>query len=286
MNSTTDPTSAVVVAIGQRCAPAPAADDWFDARTELGRGYRYLPDATQYLLAAARRAGITVDDSVGDQWGVCIASTSGSVRLHDHIERSVAAGEAHLLSPTLVPHFSHNLLASRLAMEHGITGMCLSVHTPVTAGLDALTLATVAIDAGRAATVLAGGVEAPRLDGNPGAQGAMVLALTSARNLGPDTAALARIMVRSFPIRELAQVLEDTAGRRTLLAADDRTAARLRHELPGCPEIGVASCSLAVLRPLLDLIADNEAGATIVATDDAVTVASVRPIDNNDPRHL
>ncbi|NED00989.1 hypothetical protein G3I55_04845, partial [Streptomyces sp. SID6648] len=50
---------AVVTGVGTVAAPAGTALDepWFDYRARLGpRGYKYLPDACQYLLAAAKDA--------------------------------------------------------------------------------------------------------------------------------------------------------------------------------------------------------------------------------------
>ncbi|MFC9897578.1 beta-ketoacyl synthase N-terminal-like domain-containing protein [Nocardia sp. NPDC127579] len=281
MSAVAERTS-VVVALGRCRPPSPDAEGWFNPRTELGRGYRHLPDAAHYLLAAARQVAPLLDRPAGDRWGVSIGSAFGSARLHDDIERSVADGQAHLLSPTAAPYFAHNMVASQLSAEYGITGMCLSVHTPGTAGLDAIGLATSALDAARVSRAIVGGFEAPRREAAPGerAEGAMVLVLAADAALTADTPALARITVRTYARGELERVVRglDSAVPTVYTAVDDRTGADLRKLVPDDADLTVTSNSLAALWPLPDMIESGETAGTVVAVAGSVVVATVKPI--------
>lgn len=146
-------------------APAEVAvPGWFRAEVALpGRGYRRLPDACKYLLAASRLA---VGDA-GDRFArternlraaVVAVNNTGAALLEelDHIIMREGADE---MSPSSSPFIAMSSFASRLSMEHDITGFNLTVNSPVTAGLEALRIAARAVAAGRARAVLVGAVE-------------------------------------------------------------------------------------------------------------------------------
>lgn len=167
---------------------AQADPDWFQANVALpGRGYRRLPDACKYLLAAARLA---ISDS-GDRFlehepdsrAAVVATNNVSAALMEELDSTIILKGAEELPPSLTPFMIMSLFASRLSMEHEITGFNLTVNSPVTAGIEALQIAARAIAAGRASTVLVGAVEealSPAQFAGSGSQaGAVVLCCES-----------------------------------------------------------------------------------------------------------
>ncbi|MFH8796102.1 beta-ketoacyl synthase N-terminal-like domain-containing protein [Streptomyces sp. NPDC017941] len=146
-------------------APAgAAAPGWFEAEVALpGRGYRRLPDACKYLLAASRLA---VGDAGGrfarterEHRGAAVAINNTGAALLEAMDRTIMREGAAQMSPSSSPFIAMSSFASRLSMEHDITGFNLSVNSPVTAGLEALQIAARAVAAGRARAVLVGAVE-------------------------------------------------------------------------------------------------------------------------------
>jgi 3-oxoacyl-[acyl-carrier-protein] synthase II len=83
------------------------------------------------------------------------------------------------MPPSGAPFTAMSSFASRLSMEHDITGFNLAVNSPMTAALEAIQIAARAVAAGRASAVLVGAVEealSPSQSPGPGSQaGAAVL---------------------------------------------------------------------------------------------------------------
>ncbi|MEK8171053.1 hypothetical protein NKH77_20450 [Streptomyces sp. M19] len=111
----------------------------FDYRSALGRrGYKYLPDATRFFLAAAKRAL----EQAGSDGLAAVARSGGpppwaptaAAALHAEMDRTVVAAGADELSPVLAPYFSINLFGSRLASEHGLKGFNLTLTSPGSPG--------------------------------------------------------------------------------------------------------------------------------------------------------
>ncbi|MFF6866885.1 beta-ketoacyl synthase N-terminal-like domain-containing protein [Streptomyces ardesiacus] len=193
---------AVVTGVGTVAAPAGTGLDepWFDYRARLGpRGYKYLPDACQYLLAAAKdaltRSGAESAGPAGsgrtsgpagsagsagsvgsagaagdgpaalagcaeERRAAVVGTNSAVAALHADITEVVRAGGINRLSPMLTPFFSVNLVASRLSTEHRLKGFNTTVTSPRVAGLEALHVAARELGAGRGDLVLAGVTEA------------------------------------------------------------------------------------------------------------------------------
>jgi 3-oxoacyl-[acyl-carrier-protein] synthase II len=163
---------------------AAAAPGWFQAEVALpGRGYRRLPPACKYLLAAARLAitdgGGRLAEHERDLRAAVVATNNVSAALMEEMDYTIIFKGAQELPPSLSPFMIMSLFASRLSMEHDITGFNLTVNSPVTAGLEAIALAARAVAAGRASAVLVGAVEealSPAQSADPGSQaGAAVL---------------------------------------------------------------------------------------------------------------
>ena len=155
--------------------PRVAVDDaWFDVATQLGpRGFKYLPPACRYLLAAARRAfgaGEPALASVpGQRRGVVVGTTAAATRLHAEMDTTIITSSASDLSPVLAPFFSINVFTSRLATAHDCRGFNVTLTTPAAAGLEAIGLGTMAIGLGRADAVLVGAGEGELPAGDPDA---------------------------------------------------------------------------------------------------------------------
>jgi 3-oxoacyl-[acyl-carrier-protein] synthase II len=130
----------VVTGVGVCAPPAEGAPDWFDYRTELGpQGYKYVPRAAQYLLAAAKRALVDArleSDGPDDRCGVVLGSNNCASQLHADIDREVADTGIRFLRPATVPYFSVNLFLARLGIEYGWRGFTLALHSPATAGAE------------------------------------------------------------------------------------------------------------------------------------------------------
>ncbi|MEV6960356.1 beta-ketoacyl synthase N-terminal-like domain-containing protein [Streptomyces sp. NPDC051207] len=203
----------VVSAVGTLAPPHPGATGWFDQRAELGRGYRHLPTAAQYLLAAVKRVLAQQGAADGlsavpeERRAVAVGTNHAVAALHAEIDRATVEGEARLLSPTAVPYFSPNLIASRVAMEHALKGFSLAVHTPRTAGLEALQTGLRALRSGRADWLLAGATEVVPPESDKAAvtvrgaaeDGALALVVESARSVRDrGLRALGRVEARSL----------------------------------------------------------------------------------------
>jgi 3-oxoacyl-[acyl-carrier-protein] synthase II len=181
-----DPRDETGAALDPGARARAAREDWFDVRTQLApRGYKYLPPACQYLLAAARRAHVAAGSDLhgpdGSGLGVVIGTNRACSALHAAMDRVVLAGDADQLSPAMAPFFSVNVVAGRLSMEHPGRAFNLTLTSPAVAGLESVQVAARAMAAGRARAVLAGATEAAVEPGGTAAgrteAGAVVLLL-------------------------------------------------------------------------------------------------------------
>ncbi|RNG07753.1 beta-ketoacyl synthase N-terminal-like domain-containing protein [Streptomyces botrytidirepellens] len=183
--------------------------DGFDFRDELGRrGYKYLPSASQYVLAAAKRALVDAGEdaltaAVPELRGAAVGTNSAATALHHAMDRTVTGAGAGELSPATAPYFSINLFGSRLATEHDLKGFNLTLTSPRIAGLEALQTGARALAAGRASRLLAGATEEALPEDEPGADtseaGAVALLLEPAAAVAERGGrAYGRIAVRTF----------------------------------------------------------------------------------------
>lgn len=152
---------------GPNSALAPAGEatpEWFQAAVALpGRGYRRLPVACKYLLAAARLAiedaGNRLSETGRDRRAAVVGTNNAGAALLEELDYTIITKEAAEMPPSSTPYMIMSLFASRLSVEHDITGFNLTVNSPVTAGLEAIQIASRAVAAGRASTVLVAAVE-------------------------------------------------------------------------------------------------------------------------------
>ncbi|MFI9629741.1 beta-ketoacyl synthase N-terminal-like domain-containing protein [Streptomyces sp. NPDC052042] len=194
---------------GPEAADRPRAavpEGWFDHRTELGRrGYKYLPTAAQYFLAASNRAlaaGAGFTGVPPQERGAAVGTNSGADALHSAMDATVMKSGAGDLSPATAPFFSINLFGSRMAMEHQLQGFNLTLTSPRVAGLEAVQTGARALRLGRASWLLAGATEEAADPLEPGVSaaesGAVALVLESAdRAAARGATVLGHISVRS-----------------------------------------------------------------------------------------
>ncbi|MFF8732711.1 beta-ketoacyl synthase N-terminal-like domain-containing protein [Streptomyces sp. NPDC015171] len=245
--------------------PMADAGDWFDHRKRLGpRGYKYLPPAAQYALAAARGAladGGRPDAVPAARRGLLLATNAGLAGLFDAMDATVAESGAAGVSPTSAPYFAVNVLGNRLAAELALNGFALTVATARTAALDALSTAAVVLASGRADALVLAATEEPVPDrrGGRGEQGAAVLTLETpagarargsavratvrARSLFVPPAALADEAARARADRALTTALAELTG------SGDRPV-MLHLDLDGSPVAEAVASAVAARRPV------------------------------------
>jgi hypothetical protein len=106
---------------------------------------------------AGPAAGAGIDTACGVMIGSSVACWSANRRFHEERRDRPAAS----LSPALFVRTVANAVNGDLSIARGLAGPCETFVSGFTAGAEALIAAAVAIDAGRARVMLAGGVEAP-----------------------------------------------------------------------------------------------------------------------------
>lgn len=197
----------------------------FDHRAALGRrgGYKYLPVAAQYFLAASRRAqagpGEETRDAVDPRRrAATVGTNSAAVAIHTAMDRTVVETGADDLSPLTAPYFSINTYISKLAVEQSLKGFNITFTSPRIAGLEALETGQRSLALGRADWLLAGAAEAPLPGHAPGAgaseEGAVAFVLERAEAVAArGGTALGRIAVRSFFLPPKAAGAPDGPGR-------------------------------------------------------------------------
>ncbi|MEU9363239.1 beta-ketoacyl synthase N-terminal-like domain-containing protein [Streptomyces avermitilis] len=132
-----------------------------------GRGLRYKDRATKLAMAAAQdalRASGLVDAAgeptvSGEATGVVASTNYGNADTVCETVRTIAESTYLATSPMLLPATSSNVVASWLAITHGLRGANLTLCNGPTSGLDAVNWARLLIAAGRVERVLVAGVE-------------------------------------------------------------------------------------------------------------------------------
>ncbi|MEU1806343.1 beta-ketoacyl synthase N-terminal-like domain-containing protein [Streptomyces sp. NPDC019937] len=156
-----------------RGARAPGhAPEPFDTGARIGRrGHRYKDRATQLALCAAldalRDAALVPADDAhggtltvpGDTVGVVASSNLGNLDTACLTAAAIAEGSARSLSPMSLPNASSNVIASWVAIRHGLRGPNLMLCNGPTSGLDAVHWAATLVAAGRVRRALVVGVE-------------------------------------------------------------------------------------------------------------------------------
>ena len=144
-----------------------ADQKWFDPQIHLpGRKSRYLSRATRYLLAAGNQ---TAQPWFGrlpdDRKGVVIGTNFADYPVRDEVDRRLLRDGSAALNSVQAPNVSINMPAAQTAIDHRCGGVCATLNTSDTAGIEALIYAKNAIDAKRADALIAGSTEDNGSDG-------------------------------------------------------------------------------------------------------------------------
>lgn len=149
--------------------PLPAghrtADDPVSRLT--GRGLRYKDRATKLAMAAARDAlgtaglldGAGELTVPGESVGVVASTNYGNCDTVCETVQTIAESTYLGTSPMMLPATSSNVVASWVAITHGLRGANLTLCNGPTSGLDAVNWARLLVAAGRVERVLVVGVE-------------------------------------------------------------------------------------------------------------------------------
>ncbi|ASQ94897.1 beta-ketoacyl synthase N-terminal-like domain-containing protein [Streptomyces sp. 11-1-2] len=146
----------------------PAAEP-FDTAARIGRrGHRYKDRATRLALCAAldalRNARLIPSDGEevtvpGDTVGVVASSNLGNLDTACLTAAAIAERSAVDLSPMSLPNASSNVIASWVAIRHGLRGPNLMLCNGATSGLDAVHWGATLVAAGRVRRAVVIGVE-------------------------------------------------------------------------------------------------------------------------------
>ncbi|MGP3946179.1 beta-ketoacyl synthase N-terminal-like domain-containing protein [Streptomyces sp. 6N106] len=146
----------------------PAAEP-FDTAARIGRrGHRYKDRATRLALCAAldalRDARLIPSDGEevtvpGETVGVVASSNLGNLDTACLTAAAIAERSAVDLSPMSLPNASSNVIASWVAIRHGLRGPNLMLCNGATSGLDAVHWGAALVAAGRVRRAVVIGVE-------------------------------------------------------------------------------------------------------------------------------
>ncbi|MEU9385167.1 beta-ketoacyl synthase N-terminal-like domain-containing protein, partial [Streptomyces sp. NPDC048279] len=111
-----------------------------------GRGLRYKDRATKLAMVAARdalRTAALTDDAgdltvPGESVGVSASTNYGNVDTVCETVRTIADDSYLATSPMMLPATSSNVVASWVAITHGLRGVNLTLCNGPTSGLDAV----------------------------------------------------------------------------------------------------------------------------------------------------
>ncbi|MFI8989602.1 beta-ketoacyl synthase N-terminal-like domain-containing protein [Streptomyces antimycoticus] len=151
------------------CAVTGPAAEPFDTAARIGRrGHRYKDRATRLALCAAldalRDARLIPSDGEevtvpGDTVGVVASSNLGNLDTACLTAAAIAERSAVDLSPMSLPNASSNVIASWVAIRHGLRGPNLMLCNGATSGLDAVHWGAALVAAGRVRRAVVIGVE-------------------------------------------------------------------------------------------------------------------------------
>jgi hypothetical protein len=151
-------------AASRRTVPVDPAGLCGDAPDQLRRadrygalGYAAAALALRDAAVAPSEPAVAIDPGFGVMIGSSVACWSANRRFHEERRDQPAAS----LSPALFVRTVANAVNGDISIARRLAGPCDTFVSGFTAGAEALIAAAAAIDAGRAHTVLAGGVEAP-----------------------------------------------------------------------------------------------------------------------------
>jgi 3-oxoacyl-[acyl-carrier-protein] synthase II len=180
------------------------------------REVKRMSRVSQFAVAAAKMAlrdsAVEVSAENAPWMGVCFGTSLGKGEVFENdypafLERGVRG-----IHPLTLPQFAVHGMSSQVAIELGVSGVCGSIATGCTAGLDALQWGYIQICQGRARVMVVGSAEALL---TPFAFGAVcATGVLSKQNATPEKAS------RPFDLQRDGLVLSEGAGALVLEALD------------------------------------------------------------------
>ncbi len=136
----------------------------FDPVSFLGKkGLRDLDRSTRLICAAAKLAiddsKLEITENTTSAMGVAIGTMYGSLHSISQFDRTGLREGPHAVNPSHFPNTVMNSPASQVSIRFKVKGFNTTVSTGFCASVDAIAYGADFIKLGRAATVLAGGVE-------------------------------------------------------------------------------------------------------------------------------
>jgi 3-oxoacyl-[acyl-carrier-protein] synthase II len=136
----------------------------YDAKALLGlKGLRNLDRTTLFLLGAAKLAisdaKIEITDKNTDDFGVCTGTTFPHLWSIIEFDSEVIKEGLNFANPALFPSTVINAASSQVSIRFNIQGFNTTISTGYTSSLEALKYSLVALETGKAKTILVGGVE-------------------------------------------------------------------------------------------------------------------------------
>lgn len=136
----------------------------FDPKTHLGpKGLRNLDRGTLFLLTASKLAlddaGLVVDDSNTDDFGVCTGTTFPHLSSIVEFDTEVLKEGLSFSNPALFPSTVLNAASSQVSIRFNIQGFNTTISTGYTSSLEALKYSMIALETGKAKIVLSAGME-------------------------------------------------------------------------------------------------------------------------------
>jgi 3-oxoacyl-[acyl-carrier-protein] synthase II len=280
---------AEVLSPGLATAPGPG---WFDVATALpGRGYKRLPGACQYLLAATRDALTDSGDALAavpsERRGIVLATNNSGMALNDELDHTIIEEGAEVIRPANAPYYAMSLFASRLATEHQVHGFSFTVNSPRTAAFDAVQNGARALAAGRADVVVVSATEEILPPGEPGAEGSDTGAVALICTLAPASPASApygTVQARNAFVAPGADPANSLGRAWRALGADTSKSLRVEAVLDDspvgaavetwlakqCTDVTVHSAGVGALTPMRHLVA----GLTTADESDRIVVTA------------
>jgi 3-oxoacyl-[acyl-carrier-protein] synthase II len=162
---------------------------------------------SQFAVSAAKMAvddaGLEVTAANAGWIGICFGTNAGKMETYEEHPRFLDRG-VRAIHPSVMFELSPHGVSSHVAIELGACGVCGSVATGCTAGLDALNWGYLQLSSGHATAMIVGGAEAllsPFAFGSVCASGVL-----SKRNDAPQEAS------RPFELHRDGMVLSEGAG--------------------------------------------------------------------------
>ncbi len=172
-------------------------------RQEVKRMSRVSQFAVVAGKMAVADAGLVVTAENSRRIGICFGTNAGKMETYEEHPRFLERG-IRAIHPSVMFELSPHGVSSHVAIELGVGGICGSVATGCTAGMDALHWGYLQLCSGRATAMVVGGAEALL---SPFAFGAICASgVLSKRNDTPEEAS------RPFELHRDGMVLSEGAG--------------------------------------------------------------------------